>query len=125
VDDGLQDAKSAFLALSRLHRKEEEMPYYQQTDYRGRTVRDARGVISQNLDTVESGVDIAIDTAKEAVHEFRGKAQEIAGETVSQMQRTWNKKRPKIERHMDTHLGLCLERFFFSHTSFRESEEKK
>jgi hypothetical protein len=84
------------------------MANYRQTDYHGRTVRDARGVISQNLDTVESGVDIAIDTAKEAVHEFRGKAQDIAGETVSQMQRTWDKKRPRIERYMDAHPWLVF-----------------
>ena len=47
------------------------MTIHREADYRGRTVRNAQGVISQNLDTVESGVDIAIETAKEAVHELR------------------------------------------------------
>jgi hypothetical protein len=71
--------------------------------YRGTPVRNARGVISQNLDTVESGVDIAIDTAKEAVHELRGKAENIAGEAVGQMQRRWERKWPRIETYMETH----------------------
>jgi hypothetical protein len=79
------------------------MAEYCEDDYRGRTVRNARGVISQNLDTVESGVDIAIETAKEAVHELRDTAQEVAGKTVGDMQRTWDKKRPRIERYMETH----------------------
>jgi hypothetical protein len=79
------------------------MAEYRETDYRGRTVRNARGVISQNLDTVESGVDIAIDTAKDAVHELRDTAQEVAGKTIGDMQRTWDKKRPRIERYMETH----------------------
>lgn len=59
-----------------------------QKDYPDRTVRNARGVIDQHLETVESGVDLAIETSKEAVHELREKAQDIAGDTVSQMQKT-------------------------------------
>lgn len=95
------------------------MANYREADYRGRPVRDAGGVISQNLDTVETGVDLAIDTAKEAVHELRDKAQDVAGETLKSIQRTWDKKRPRIERYMDTHpwfvLGaLLLLAYFFS-----------
>jgi hypothetical protein len=54
------------------------MAIHQQAEYRGRIVRKAHGVISQNLDTVESGADIAIETAKEAVHELRGEEEDIA-----------------------------------------------
>jgi hypothetical protein len=86
-----------------LSERRKAMAEYREADYRGRTVRDARGVIDQNLDTVESGVDIAIETAKDAVHELRDKAQEVAGKTVGDMQRTWDKKRPRIERYMETH----------------------
>ena len=84
------------------------MAGYEEKDYRGRVVRNAHGVISQNLDTVESGVDIAVETAKEAVHELRGKAQELAGDTVKSVQRTWNKKRPRIERYMEAHPWIVL-----------------
>ena len=79
------------------------MAIHREADYRGKIVRNAQGVISQNLDTVESGVDIAIETAKEAVHELRGKAQDVASETVRSMQRTWDKKRPRIETYMESH----------------------
>jgi hypothetical protein len=65
------------------------MGSYQETDYR-RSVRDARGVISQNQGTVESGADVAIDSAKEVVHELRGKAQEVADETLSQVKNSWD-----------------------------------
>jgi hypothetical protein len=64
-------------------------------------------------------VDIAIDTAKEAVHELREKAQDIAGDTVRQVEKTWHKKRPQIHRYMDNHPwlvfgGLLLLAFIFS-----------
>ena len=51
----------------------------------------------------ESGIDIAIETAREALHELREKAQDVAGETVRTAQRTCDKKRPMIERYMESH----------------------
>jgi hypothetical protein len=86
-----------------------------------RSVRDARGVISQNLDTVESGADIAIESAKEVVHELRGNVQEVAGETLNQVRNSWDQKQTRIERYMSTIHGWCLGFFFSSHTSSRES----
>jgi hypothetical protein len=84
------------------------MANYQQADYSRRPVRNARGVISQNLDTVESGVDLAIEAAKEAVHELRGKAEDVTDETVGRVQKLWDRERPRIERYMDTHPWVVI-----------------
>ena len=112
------------------------MTIHREADYRGRTVRNAQGVISQNLDTVESGVDIAIETAKEAVHELRerqsmncvGKHRMSLGETVRSVQRSWDKKRPRIKRYMESHPwivfgALLLLAYLFS--SERKDESLK
>ena len=50
-----------------------------------------------------SGVNVAIETAKEAVHELRGKAQEVAGETVRSVQRTWEQKQSWMDGYMEAH----------------------
>ena len=81
--------------------------------------RDARGVVSQNLDSVESGVDEAIDSAKEAVHEFRGKAEEVADAVLDRVNRSWERHRPRIEAYMTSHPwivfgGLILLAYLFS-----------
>jgi hypothetical protein len=91
-------------------------------------VSAAQSVISQNLDTVESGVDISIETAKEAVHELREKAQNVAGETVRSAQRTLDTKRPMIERYMESHpwivfAALLLLAYLFSSERKDESLE--
>jgi hypothetical protein len=81
--------------------------------------RDARGVVSQNLDSVESGVDEAIDSAKETVHEFRGKAEEVADAVLDRVNRSWERQRPRIEGYMTSHPwivfgGLILLAYLFS-----------
>ena len=81
--------------------------------------RDARGVVSQNLDSVESGVDEAIDSAKEAVHEFRGKAEEVADAVLDRVNRSWERQRPRFEAYMTSHPwivfgGLILLAYLFS-----------
>lgn len=81
--------------------------------------RDARGVVSENLDSVESGVDVAIDSAKDAVHEFRDKAEEVADAVLERVNKSWERQRPRIEAYMTSHPwivfgGLILLAYLFS-----------
>ncbi|MDF2459254.1 MAG: hypothetical protein K0S79_1670 [Nitrospira sp.] len=81
--------------------------------------RDARGVVSENLDSVESGVDVAIDSAKDAVHEFRDKAEEVADAVLGRVNKSWERQRPRIEAYMTSHPwivfgGLILLAYLFS-----------
>jgi CHASE3 domain sensor protein len=85
----------------------------------GERAEDARGVVNQNLDAVESGVDTAIDGAKDAVHEFRGKAQDMADAILDRVNRSWQQQRPRIEAYMNAHPwvvfgGLILLAYVFS-----------
>ena len=92
------------------------------THYSGRREQgtgSARGAVSHNLDAVESGVDTAIDGAKEVVHEFRGKAQELADTMLDRVNRSWQQQLPRIEAYMDAHPwvvfgGLVLLAYVFS-----------
>jgi hypothetical protein len=79
----------------------------------------AHGVVSHNLDAVESGVDNAIDGAKEVVHEFRGKAQGLADSVLDRVNMSWQQQRPRIESYMNAHPwvvfgGLILLAYLFS-----------
>lgn len=79
----------------------------------------ARGVVNQNLDAVESGVDTAIDGAKDVVHEFRGKAQDLADSMLDRVNRSWQQQRPRVEAYMNAHPwvvfgGLILLAYIFS-----------
>ena len=62
----------------------------------------------QNLDAVETGIDSAIDGAKQVVHEFRGKAQEIADAMLDRVNRSWEEQRPRMEAYMNAHPWLVL-----------------
>jgi hypothetical protein len=92
------------------------------TNYGGRSERgggSVRGVVGHNLDAVESGVDTAIDGAKDVVHEFRGKAQEFADAMLDRVNRSWQQQLPRIEAYMDAHPwvvfgGLVLLAYVFS-----------
>lgn len=79
----------------------------------------ARGVVTENLDAVESGVDTAIDSAKGAVHEFRGKVQELADAMLDRVNDSWEQQRPRVEAYMHAHPwvvfgGLILLAYFLS-----------
>ena len=79
----------------------------------------ARGVVSQNLDAVESGMDVAIDGAKDVIHEFRGKTQEVADELLDRVNQAWERQRPRVEAYMNSHPwivfgGLILLAYIFS-----------
>src|SRR5690242_10835025 len=79
------------------YRKEERMNN-EATNYGGRSERgggSVRGVVGHNLDAVESGVDTAIDGAKDVVHEFRGKAQEFADAMLDRVNRSWQQQLPR------------------------------
>ena len=92
------------------------------TNYGGRSEQgtgSARGAVSDNLDAVESGVDTAIDGAKDVVHEFRGKAQEFADAMLDRVNRSWQRQLPRVEAYMDAHPwvvfgGLVLLAYLFS-----------
>lgn len=86
---------------------------------RERAGGDAHGVVNRNLDVVESGVDTAIDSTKQVVHELRGKAQEVADGWLDRVNRSWEEQRPRVERYMDAHPwivlgGLLLLAYLFS-----------
>ena len=87
----------------------------------------ARAVVRQNLDVVESGVDTAIDGAKQVVHELRGKAQEVTDAMLDRVNRSWQDQRPRIEAYMDAHpwvvfAGLVLLAYVFSGNQRRQQE---
>ena len=71
-------------------------------------VGTAKDVMSHNLDTVEAGVDSAIDGTKEAVHELRNEAQQIVDQTLNRVKGVWEQQRPRIEGYMDSHPWLVL-----------------
>jgi hypothetical protein len=91
----------------------------QQERTQGWRGRDARGVVSQNLDSVESGGDVAIDNALDGVHDCRDKAEEVADAVLERGHRSWERQRPRIEAYMTSHPwivfgGLILLAYMFS-----------
>jgi ElaB/YqjD/DUF883 family membrane-anchored ribosome-binding protein len=82
-------------------------------------VGTAKDVMNQNLDRVESGVDTAIDSTKEAVHELRNEAEEVVDRTLNRVKGAWEGRRPSVEQYMDSHPwvvigGLLLLAYLFS-----------
>ena len=64
---------------------------------------DARGVVNQNLDAMESGVDRAIDNAKDVVRDLRGKAQDVTNAMLDRVNQSWDRQQPRIKAYMDAH----------------------
>jgi CHASE3 domain sensor protein len=80
---------------------------------------DARAVVKQNLNAVESGVDLAIDSAKDVVHDLRDKAQDITEAMLDRVSQSWERQQPRIKAYMDAHpwvvvVGLILLAYLFS-----------
>ena len=101
------------------------------TNYGGNRERagEAHGVVSRNLDVVESDVDSAIDSTKQIVHELRGKAQKVADAWLDRVNQSWEEQRPRIERYMDAHPwivlgGLLLLAYLFSGNERRHQSVK-
>jgi hypothetical protein len=67
-----------------------------------------RGVVNANLDVLETGADTAIDGAKQIVHEFRARAQEIADAMLDRVNQSWEEQRPRMEAYMNAHPWLVL-----------------
>jgi len=91
-------------------------------------VGTAKDVMSHNLDTVEAGVDSAIDGTKEAVHEFRNEAQHVVDQTLNRVKGVWEQQRPRIEGYMDSHpwivlAGLVFLGFLFSRAQHAKSRQ--
>jgi hypothetical protein len=51
-----------------------------------KVVEAVQGLVSENLDRVEAQLDSTVESAKEAVHELRSEAQEVADKTVTAFQ---------------------------------------
>ena len=84
-------------------------------------VGTAKDVMNQNLDRVETGVDTAIDSTKQAVHELRNEAQDVVDRTLNRVKGAWEERRPRVEEYMDSHpwvviAGLLLVAYLFSRT---------
>jgi hypothetical protein len=87
-----------------------------QSNMEGNIVGAAQGVVTHNLDSMESKVDTAI---KDAVHEVRSEAEQVVDHTLNRFKGTWEQQRPKIEEFMALHPwmvlgGLVLLGYFFA-----------
>lgn len=56
-----------------------------------------------------------------AIHELRGKAQEVADQVMTRVKKSWDQKRPQIETYMESHPwivfgALLLVAYLFSET---------
>jgi hypothetical protein len=65
----------------------------------------AQGLVTQNLEAVEVGVDTAIE---DVVHEVRHEAQEAVDYALNRVKGTWEQQRPKIEEYMASHPWIVL-----------------
>ena len=63
-------------------------------------VESAQDLVNQNLDKVEAGIDTTVDTAKNAVHELRNEAQEVADRTLIRFKGFWERMQEKAEAQM-------------------------
>jgi ElaB/YqjD/DUF883 family membrane-anchored ribosome-binding protein len=73
-----------------------------------KVVEAVQGLVSENLDRVEAQLDSTVDTAKEAVHELRAEAQEVADKTLTRFKGAWEGMQGKIDAQMDKHPWLIL-----------------
>ena len=71
-------------------------------------VETAQGLVSQNLDKVEAQIDSTVDRAKDAVHELRSEAQEIADRTLTRFNGFWGQMQEKADAQMAQHPWIVL-----------------
>jgi ElaB/YqjD/DUF883 family membrane-anchored ribosome-binding protein len=78
-------------------------------DRGGESVEAVQGLVSENLDRVEAQLDSTVESAKEAVHELRSEAQEVADKTLTRFKGLWERMQNKVEAQMDEHPWLiCM-----------------
>lgn len=72
----------------------------------------SKGIGSQYFDPVEAGVDTAIDSTEDVVHELRGNAEKIVDHTMNRildrLMSSWERQRPRIEEYMASHPWMVL-----------------
>ena len=73
-----------------------------------KVVEAVQGLVSENLDRVEAQLDSTVDTAKEAVHELRTEAQQVADKTLTRVKGLLERMQDKIDAQMDEHPWLVL-----------------
>ena len=64
--------------------------------------------MNQKLDTVEDGMDNAIDSTKDAVHELRNEAEDIVDRAFGHFTELWQDQQAKVEKFMASHPWLLL-----------------
>src|SRR5688572_16572427 len=92
-------------------------------------VQSAQTVVSDNLNTIEAGVDTALDTAmgstKEAVYELRSTPQQVTDQAFNRLTESWENKRPRIEAYMTSHPWLVLGGLFVLGYLFSGSQRSR
>jgi ElaB/YqjD/DUF883 family membrane-anchored ribosome-binding protein len=73
-----------------------------------KVVEAVQGLVGSNLDRVEAQLDSTVDTAKEAVHELRTEAQEVADKALTRAKGLFERMQDKIDAQMDEHPWLTL-----------------
>jgi hypothetical protein len=68
----------------------------------------AQQVVDQELDAVEGGVDNAIDSTKDVVHELRNGAEDIIDRAFGRFKELWENQQPKVEEFVASHPWLVL-----------------
>jgi hypothetical protein len=81
------------------------MPKMQMKD---RIAGTAQQLVNGELDTVEGGVDNAIDSTKDAVHELRNEAEDIIDRAFGRFKELWQDQQPKVEKYIASHPWLVL-----------------
>ena len=92
-------------------------------------VQSAQTVVSDNFNTIEAGVDRALDTAmdgtKDAVHELRSSAQQVTDQAFNRVRESWENTRPRIEAYMASHQWLVLGGLFLLGYLFAGSQRSR
>jgi hypothetical protein len=81
------------------------MPKMQMKD---RIAGTAQQLVNGELDTVKGGVDNAIDSTKDAVHELRNEAEDIIDRAFGRFKELWQDQQPKVEKYIASHPWLVL-----------------
>jgi hypothetical protein len=73
-----------------------------------KVVETMQGLVTENLDTVEAKIDSTVDSAKDAVHELRSEAQEVAERTLTRFKGFWEQMQEKADAQMTLHPWIVL-----------------
>ena len=68
----------------------------------------AQQVVDQELDAVKGGMDNAIDSTKDVVHELRNEAENIIDRAFGRFKELWENQQPKVEDFVASHPWLVL-----------------